>query len=350
MISSGALDGVWCPRLCRVRATLTLDADLTRILTLTLTLALTLTLTRILTLTLTLTLTPGANSPGSCSTIMSLAQPSARSAPLNPSIHQSINPAHRAPLSPRSKLNLIHRSIGRLLLFISVGLLTATIGAWVTPSRVTELDALGVGSAFFSGRFGSVSGLLLGAILTRPRVRGRVVRLLARVSDHISRSHDDLQESAALAALIGGRSAGKVLAEARAQFRVLLADALTEEDLIDNQDTGFYHKTHEALLGSCHGFVSHSWRDDGRMKLQALHKWRRTLRGRQQVTVWLDKACIDQGNIDASLACLPIFLASCHELLVLAGISYHTRYKLPHKAVVRHGALHVRAPYWRRDA
>ena len=37
------------------------------------------------------------------------------------------------------------------------------------------------------------------------------------------------------------------------------------------------------------------------------------------------KACIDQSDIAANLACLPIFLSGCRELLCLAGDTYHTR-------------------------
>ena len=37
------------------------------------------------------------------------------------------------------------------------------------------------------------------------------------------------------------------------------------------------------------------------------------------------QACIDQANIVASLACLPVFLSGCNELLVLAGSTYSTR-------------------------
>ena len=42
-------------------------------------------------------------------------------------------------------------------------------------------------------------------------------------------------------------------------------------------------------------------------------------------TLWLDKACIDQGNIDASLSGLPVFLSGCKRLLVLAGPTYAQR-------------------------
>ena len=38
-----------------------------------------------------------------------------------------------------------------------------------------------------------------------------------------------------------------------------------------------------------------------------------------------DKACIDQSDIEQSLACLPVFLAGCQTLLVVAGSNYCTR-------------------------
>ena len=38
-----------------------------------------------------------------------------------------------------------------------------------------------------------------------------------------------------------------------------------------------------------------------------------------------DKACIDQNNIQLSLACLPVFLAGCQTLLVVAGPTYCSR-------------------------
>ena len=47
--------------------------------------------------------------------------------------------------------------------------------------------------------------------------------------------------------------------------------------------------------------------------------------GDTEQLVWLDKSCIDQTSIDESLACLPVFLAGCRQLLVLAGQTYATR-------------------------
>ena len=42
-------------------------------------------------------------------------------------------------------------------------------------------------------------------------------------------------------------------------------------------------------------------------------------------TIWLDKACIDQQNIQASLAGLPVYLSGCDSMLVLIGKTYLSR-------------------------
>ena len=44
-----------------------------------------------------------------------------------------------------------------------------------------------------------------------------------------------------------------------------------------------------------------------------------------RLAVLQDKACIDQNNIQQSLACLPVFLAGCQTLLVVAGPTYCSR-------------------------
>jgi hypothetical protein len=41
--------------------------------------------------------------------------------------------------------------------------------------------------------------------------------------------------------------------------------------------------------------------------------------------LFFDRACIDQSNIELNLACLPVHLAGCVQLLVLAGSTYCTR-------------------------
>ena len=82
-----------------------------------------------------------------------------------------------------------------------------------------------------------------------------------------------------------------------------------------------------ANLGECDAFVSHSWGDAGDAKWAALSRWAEDFRARyhRSPTIWLDKACIDQNDIDNSLAFLPIFLAGCKRLLVLPGATYTSR-------------------------
>ena len=46
---------------------------------------------------------------------------------------------------------------------------------------------------------------------------------------------------------------------------------------------------------------------------------------KRQPTFWLDKCCIDQSEIERDLRCLPVFVQSCSELLILCGDSYSTR-------------------------
>ena len=77
-------------------------------------------------------------------------------------------------------------------------------------------------------------------------------------------------------------------------------------------------------------FLSHSWRDEDEApgeKYQAFARWAREQEEAtgKEVTLWLDKVCIDQNNIDQSLACLPIFLSGCQTLLIVAGPTYCSR-------------------------
>merc|ERR1712232_863443 len=42
-------------------------------------------------------------------------------------------------------------------------------------------------------------------------------------------------------------------------------------------------------------------------------------------SLWFDKVCINQTNIQADLQCLPIFLAGCNRLLIICGLTYTSR-------------------------
>ena len=80
-------------------------------------------------------------------------------------------------------------------------------------------------------------------------------------------------------------------------------------------------------LGGIDYFISHSWSDCHRMKFAqlaavALLFYRKH---RRPCNFWLDKVCINQSSIERDLRCLPIFVSSCDNLLILAGESYATR-------------------------
>ena len=86
-------------------------------------------------------------------------------------------------------------------------------------------------------------------------------------------------------------------------------------------------KSKKATLGSVDAFFGHSWRDEDEApgaKYAALIAWAARLNV-EEPTIWLDKACIDQNNVDRALACLPVYLAGCKSLLVVAGSSYCSR-------------------------
>jgi len=142
----------------------------------------------------------------------------------------------------------------------------------------------------------------------------------------LGKSGSQEQEAAAVASLIGGRGVADALRIARQKFRVLPLTHFTADDLAPGVDlaaaNSLSSRTRSAALGECDAFMSHSWRDDGDKKFMRLreHAW-----DTSEPTIWLDKACIDQTNIDASLAVLPIFLSGCKTLLILPGMTYATR-------------------------
>lgn len=87
------------------------------------------------------------------------------------------------------------------------------------------------------------------------------------------------------------------------------------------------HLVEPTALGDCDAFLSHSWHDDTVAKWAAMTTWcnnftREHGRGPR---LWIDKMCIDQQNIAADLEYLPIALAACVTLLVMAGPTYIER-------------------------
>jgi hypothetical protein len=188
--------------------------------------------------------------------------------------------------------------------------------------------------------FGAVSIAI--AALATPANRGRVTRWLGRLGSRGS----EAEEAAAIAMLLGRANPEGALAAAEALFRCLPASRLTAEDLADSGATGSRRaspasmsavtafdlaaKSIPARLGEVTAFLSHSWKDEEEIpgaKYTAIAQWAHCQRRKtgHEPTLWLDKACIDQTNIDQALTCLPIFLAGCQRLLVVAGPTFCRR-------------------------
>jgi hypothetical protein len=144
-------------------------------------------------------------------------------------------------------------------------------------------------------------------------------------------------EAAALAALVNNLSAAEAFKRGKELFRKLPFSRLTPEDLpgtskvLGGSSNGMSaaaqptkelsEKTEKANLHEVDAFISHSWSDDGDAKYARMKEW---AAGRD-VSIWLDKACLDQQDITKSLAGLPVFLSGCKQLLVLAGPTYASR-------------------------
>ena len=155
--------------------------------------------------------------------------------------------------------------------------------------------------------------------------RGRVVRWLGELGNKGATKES---EAAAIASLVGGAgTAGTAIAAAKARFRGLPLSYLSVEDMQSNKPSPeLFGKTEIQELGEAECFVSHSWSDPGEPKYAALQEWKEPFIEKEvDPVLWLDKACIDQGDIDANLASLPIFLSGCKSMMCLIGRTYTSR-------------------------
>jgi len=137
-----------------------------------------------------------------------------------------------------------------------------------------------------------------------------------------------LSSAAAVASLIAGRSVDEVLQLARQEFQAVCMGKVSEQAMSNNvPDPALRALTEPARLGHVDAFLSHSWSDPPQDKWAAMQQWRTSFvqRHGREPQVWLDKFCIDQGNIADSLAALPVYLSGCRELVLLYGPTYSSR-------------------------
>ena len=244
-------------------------------------------------------------------------------------LHQEMKKLQQklAPMPPRRQLLRLWRafrlaSFGIALLFLAFCLYELLKDPFQDPNSSKGPSKAIVVSASW----------LIASLVFSPANRGRVVSWLSA----LGKSHKAENEAAVLAALFNNLSATEALKQGTKRFRALPLAKLTPEDIPGSRVlTGYsqgmsaaaqptkelFEKTEKATLHEVDAFISHSWSDDGDAKYDQIKKW---ADGRD-VSIWLDKACLDQSDITTSLAGLPVFLAGCKELLVLAGPTYASR-------------------------
>lgn len=121
----------------------------------------------------------------------------------------------------------------------------------------------------------------------------------------------------AIAGLLGNEDPAALMDRALARFRCMSWDNLAKHPEIFLKG-GTLEQTDRAgsclLLVAepckpdlCDAFLSHSWRDDSELKWEALFNWCEEFRleHKRAPTLWLDKMCIDQKNIQVDLKCPP---------------------------------------------
>jgi hypothetical protein len=191
----------------------------------------------------------------------------------------------------------------------------------------------------------ALSYLACALVFTRA-IRGKVVRWLGSRTAKGSK----LQEASFVSSLIGTElrlSAAGAYVNAQRLFRGLPLTKITP-DLLSTDNVLPLHgnrtrkgteaqegvislrgDTVPAQLGQVTAFLSYSWSDDNSAQGHELAAW---VRARPPLApdepaelIWVDRACISLSEPLMSLSCLPVFLAGCQRLLVLAGLSYPSR-------------------------
>jgi len=184
---------------------------------------------------------------------------------------------------------------------------------------------------YITGRFSSAAfvftllhgmyGTFGGFLLRWPKFRQRVHFFLLAQSGNLT-------AASGIAAFLGNKTAKMVMELAQSNCKYVSMDKLKKEDMrrsTPDASLGVYAT--ECCLQDVDAFMSHSWHDPPDEKWEAIQTWRRRFKAQhhREPRVWIDKYCIDQNNIEASLVCLAVFLAGCHTLLIIAGPTYLSR-------------------------
>ena len=169
--------------------------------------------------------------------------------------------------------------------------------------------------------------VILGVGFSKP-VRRRFTHILARIGISSPRA----RQSVAATLLMGEEDPHVVLQRASATFRGIPMRQLSPSMFSETFSRQEVHaQTRSLELGGCDAFLSHSWHDDWTKKYGALTEWKAEQHARSttehDIVIWWDKACINvpPNRFSQALACLPVYIAGCHRMIVLAGPTFTQR-------------------------
>jgi len=212
-------------------------------------------------------------------------------------------------------------------LWVGLALLHLTKGATdflvLLPAMAVKASwgkTVSIGAIVFSSIHG-IYGVTIGSLLMMPFVRRWVHFQLVKASGAY-------KAASSIAGFLGSRSKDKVMEAAKNACRYISMGKIRREDMAGSAPNPLLQSLSTPCgLQDIDAFLSHSWHDDPAAKWEALQTWRMAFKAHHQrePRLWIDKYCIDQNNIEASLMCLPVFLASCHTLLILAGPTFLRR-------------------------
>lgn len=195
------------------------------------------------------------------------------------------------------------------------------------------LVRVGAGAALGLLRAGSALSLMWALIISEMAVTAASAVLLLSglhgwIQVKLAQRGTAFTTAAGISALLQGREPAAVQALALSRLRAVSAAQVTLEGLRSNAaDQSLFALSAPARVGEVDLFVSHSWHDEHEPKFQALQAWRaRFVRvHNREPLLWIDRYCIDQSAIDIDIVCLPLFLAGCSKLLILAGPTWLNR-------------------------
>lgn len=121
----------------------------------------------------------------------------------------------------------------------------------------------------------------------------------------------------------------ELASQCRAELRCMDWRNVTEALMATNTTTGGEYSLSRSVAETevIDYFLTHSWHDSAERKWQVLSKTTVELQAKhaREMTLWLDKTCIDQTRIRDGLTVLPVVVMSCKCLLCLWGPTYPSR-------------------------